>query len=104
MRNHLIVTGLKELELLRRLNEADADDKYHCLRLYRNFFHKQHLCLVFEPLAMNLREVLKKYGKHVGICLGAVRSYAHQVILSSLDYVAISSTIDRISNRHTIFR
>ncbi len=28
---------------------------------------------------MNLREVLKKYGKHVGISLGAVRSYAHQV-------------------------
>ena len=76
------ISGLKELDLLRRLNEADPDDKYHCLRLYRHFFHKQHLCLVFEPLAMNLREVLKKYGKHVGISLGAVRSYAHQVTAS----------------------
>ena len=87
----VFISGLKELELLRRLNEADADDKYHCLRLFRNFFHKQHLCLVFEPLAMNLREVLKKYGKHVGISLGAVRSYAHQVkkrlLLSYLDYI-----------------
>lgn len=50
-------TGLKELEMLRRLNDADPDDKFHCLRLFRHFFHKQHLCLVFEPLAMNLREV-----------------------------------------------
>lgn len=50
-------TGLKELEVLRRLNDADAEDRFHCLRLFRHFFHKNHLCMVFEPLAMNLREV-----------------------------------------------
>jgi hypothetical protein len=50
-------TGLKELEILRKLNDADSEDKHHCVRLFRHFFHKQHLCLVFEPLAMNLREV-----------------------------------------------
>lgn len=43
-------TGLKELEFLKRLNDADPDDKFHCLRLFRHFYHKQHLCLVFEPL------------------------------------------------------
>ena len=43
-------TGLKELEFLRKLNDADPDDKYHCLRLNRHFFHKNHLCLVFESL------------------------------------------------------
>jgi len=72
-------TGLKELEILRKLNEADPDDKHHCVRLFRHFFHKQHLCLVFEPLAMNLREVLKKYGKDVGLNIKAVRSYCHQL-------------------------
>jgi serine/threonine-protein kinase PRP4 len=41
--------------------------------LIRNFFHKQHLCMVFEPLSMNLREVLKKYGKNVGLHIKAVR-------------------------------
>lgn len=50
-------TGLKELEVLKRLNDADPDDRCHCLRLFRHFFHKQHLCMVFEPLSMNLREV-----------------------------------------------
>jgi serine/threonine-protein kinase PRP4 len=50
-------TGLKELEVLRRLNDADPDDRFHCLRLFRHFFHKNHLCMVFEPLSMNLREV-----------------------------------------------
>ena len=66
-------TGLKELEILRRINDTDPEDKYHCIRLHRNFFHKQHLCMVFEPLSMNLREVLKKYGKNVGLHIKAVR-------------------------------
>ena len=64
------------------MNEADPDDKYHCLRLYRSFFHKQHLCLTFEPLAMNLREILKKYGKEVGISVHAVRSYSQQLLMA----------------------
>lgn len=75
-------TGLKELEFLRKLNDADPDDKFHCLRLYRHFFHKNHLCLVFESLSMNLREVLKKYGKDIGLHIKAVRSYAQQLFLA----------------------
>ncbi|XP_046391109.1 serine/threonine-protein kinase PRP4 homolog [Ischnura elegans] len=75
-------TGLKELEILKRLNDADPDDRFHCLRLFRHFFHKQHLCLVFEPLSMNLREVLKKYGKDVGLHVKAVRSYSQQLFLA----------------------
>lgn len=43
-------TGLKELEFLKKCNDFDREDKYHCLRLYRHFFHRNHLCLVFEPL------------------------------------------------------
>uniref|UniRef100_A0A672PAU9 Serine/threonine-protein kinase PRP4 homolog n=1 Tax=Sinocyclocheilus grahami TaxID=75366 RepID=A0A672PAU9_SINGR len=75
-------TGLKELEFLKKLNDADADDKFHCLRLFRHFYHKQHLCLVFEPLSMNLREVLRKYGKDVGLHIKAVRSYSQQLFLA----------------------
>ncbi|XP_023247781.1 serine/threonine-protein kinase PRP4 homolog [Copidosoma floridanum] len=75
-------TGLKELEILRKLNDADAEDRFHCLRLFRHFFHKNHLCMVFESLAMNLREVLKKYGKDVGLHVKAVRSYTQQLFLA----------------------
>ncbi|XP_060730017.1 serine/threonine-protein kinase PRP4 homolog [Tachysurus vachellii] len=75
-------TGLKELEFLKKLNDADPDDKFHCVRLFRHFYHKQHLCLVFEPLSMNLREVLKKYGKDVGLHIKAVRSYSQQIFLA----------------------
>ncbi|KAF1768440.1 hypothetical protein GCK72_000252 [Caenorhabditis remanei] len=75
-------TGLRELEVLRKLNEADKEDKYHCLRLFRTFKHHNHLCLVFENLSMNLRELLKKYGQKDGLHLKAVRSYAQQLLLA----------------------
>ncbi|XP_026761395.2 uncharacterized protein LOC113520299 [Galleria mellonella] len=84
IRNNEIMhkTGLRELEILKRLNDADPDDKFHCLRLFRHFFHKRHLCMVMEPLSMNLREVLKKYGKNSGIHIKAVRSYTQQMLLA----------------------
>ncbi|XP_046686314.1 serine/threonine-protein kinase PRP4 homolog [Homalodisca vitripennis] len=84
IRNNEIMhkTGLKELDILKRLNDTDPDDRFHCLRLFRHFFHKQHLCMVFEPLSMNLREVLKKYGKDVGLHIKAVRSYSQQLFLA----------------------
>uniref|UniRef100_A0A0K0E3B7 Serine/threonine-protein kinase PRP4 homolog n=1 Tax=Strongyloides stercoralis TaxID=6248 RepID=A0A0K0E3B7_STRER len=71
--------GKKELEILNKLNEADPQDKYHCLRLLTSFSHHNHLCLVMENLSMNLRELLKKYGSNVGIHISAVRAYAQQL-------------------------
>jgi serine/threonine-protein kinase PRP4 len=73
--------GLKEIEILQKLSAADPDDKKHLIRLERYFEHKGHLCMVFENLSINLREVLKKFGRDVGINLKAVRSYAQQMFL-----------------------
>lgn len=42
--------GLKEIETLETLAEADPDDKRHMIRLERHFEHKGHLCMVFENL------------------------------------------------------
>ncbi|KAI6226740.1 PRP4 pre-mRNA-processing factor 4-like protein [Aphelenchoides besseyi] len=56
-------TGMRELEHL-------------------NFYHHNHICLVFENLSMNLRELLDKYGNKVGLHLKAVRSYAQQLLLA----------------------
>ncbi|OAX84262.1 CMGC/DYRK/PRP4 protein kinase [Emergomyces africanus] len=73
--------GMKEIELLEQLLAADPDDKKHIIRFERHFDHKGHLCMVFENLSMNLREVLKKFGRDVGINLRAIRTYAHQMFL-----------------------
>lgn len=73
--------GIKEIEALQSLAEADPEDKKHVIRLERQFEHKGHLCMVFENLSINLREVLKKFGRDVGINIKAVRAYAQQIFL-----------------------
>ncbi|KAL8805800.1 MAG: hypothetical protein Q9182_001712 [Xanthomendoza sp. 2 TL-2023] len=73
--------GLKEVDILQKLATADPEDKKHIVRLERIFEHKGHLCMVFENLSINLREVLKKFGRDVGINLKAVRAYAQQMFL-----------------------
>ena len=72
---------MKEIEILRKINDADPEDKKHMIRLERHFEHKGHLCMVFENLSINLREVLKKFGRDVGINIKAVRAYAQQMLL-----------------------
>lgn len=74
--------GLKEIGILETLMKADPDDRKHIVRLKRTFEHRGHLCLVFESLSLNLREVLKKFGRDVGINLKAVRAYAQQIFLA----------------------
>ncbi|KAF2458065.1 putative Serine/threonine-protein kinase prp4 [Lineolata rhizophorae] len=73
--------GMKEIGILNQLADADPDNKKHIIRLERYFDHRGHLCMVFENLNINLREVLKKFGRDVGLNLKAVRSYAHQMFL-----------------------
>lgn len=73
--------GLKEIEILKDLAANDVEDKKHVVRLERSFEHKGHLCMVFENLSLNLREVLKKFGRDVGINVKAIRAYAQQLFL-----------------------
>ena len=42
--------GLKEVQILNKLKQADPDDKKHIVRLERTFEHRGHLCLVFESM------------------------------------------------------
>ncbi|KAM0936997.1 putative protein kinase CMGC-DYRK-PRP4 family [Dioscorea sansibarensis] len=74
--------GLEELTILKKLAGADPDDRRHCVRFISNFKYRNHLCLVFESLHMNLREVLKKFGRNIGLKLTAVRAYAKQLFIA----------------------
>lgn len=73
--------GIKEIEILKDLSANDPEDRKHLIRLERSFEHKGHLCMVFENLSLNLREVLKKFGRDVGINLKAIRVYTQQLFL-----------------------
>ena len=74
--------GQKEVQILNKLKQADPEDKKHIVRLERTFEHRGHLCLVFESMSMNLRDVVKRFGKDVGLNIKAVRAYAHQLFLA----------------------
>ncbi|XWS64323.1 hypothetical protein CRYUN_Cryun06bG0176500 [Craigia yunnanensis] len=74
--------GQLEVQILKKLAGADPDDKRHCVRFLSSFKYRNHLCLVFESLHMNLREVLKKFGRNIGLKLTAVRTYAKQLFIA----------------------
>lgn len=75
-------TGLKEMGVLKQINDADPDNKYHCVRFLSNFMHRGHLCMVLEALSVDLRYILKKYGKNHGINMFALLSYSRQLLLA----------------------
>lgn len=75
-------TGLKEISILKELSSADPENKYHCVKFLEHFIYRGHLCIVLEPLHMDLRCVLKKYGKNHGINLRAIISYSRQLFLA----------------------
>ncbi|KAI0842214.1 kinase-like protein [Hypoxylon sp. FL0890] len=74
--------GFTEIAILQKLNEADPENRKHIVKFERYFEHKGHLCLAFENLSLNLREVLRKFGNNIGINLSATRAYAHQIFVA----------------------
>ncbi|KAI8953792.1 kinase-like domain-containing protein [Xylaria longipes] len=74
--------GFIEIAILQKLNDADPENRKHIVKFERHFEHKGHLCLAFENLSLNLREVLRKFGNNIGINLSATRAYAHQIFVA----------------------
>jgi serine/threonine-protein kinase PRP4 len=69
----------KEMDFVRKLNEQDPQDKRHIIRLLGSFDHKGHLCIVFEHMLKNLRDLLKTDTSGHGLSLQAVKTYARQM-------------------------
>jgi serine/threonine protein kinase len=51
--------------------------------------HRNHLCIVYEKLSLNLYEVLRK-GKFRGLPLALVRRFAQQILVT-LSYLSQSN-------------
>nr|CAB3493514.1 unnamed protein product [Digitaria exilis] len=74
--------GKQEISILENLGSANPKDRRHCVRFISSFMYRKHLCLIFESLHMNLRELLKKFGSDVGLKLTAVRTYSKQLFIA----------------------
>lgn len=57
--------SLDEIKLLKYVNKHDPADRYHILRLYDYFYHREHLFIVCELLRANLYE-FQKFNKESG--------------------------------------
>ncbi|GKY98133.1 hypothetical protein MPSEU_000771100 [Mayamaea pseudoterrestris] len=75
-----------EIELLTVLFEKDPDDQHNLVRMLTHFMYRNHQCLVFEMLSLNLYELLKntQFG---GVSLNLIRKFAKQV-LKALTFLA----------------
>jgi len=71
--------GMKEIEHLLLIGEMDPHGTKHCVRLFNHFDHRNHLCLVFEPMHCNLRQLIKTVGAGRGFHIRAVQTYAKQI-------------------------
>ena len=96
--------GLKEVQILNKLMAADAEDKKHLIRLetdvraqrsslsrlripevrmlYLTNQYSHTFLTRVVPASMNLREVVKRFGKDVGLNIAAVRAYTYQLFLA----------------------
>jgi serine/threonine-protein kinase PRP4 len=71
--------GLKEIQHLELSRTIDPEGKFHCVQLYEHFEVRNHLCLVFEPMKCNLRQLIKKIGAGSGFNLDSCQRYASQL-------------------------
>jgi len=74
--------AMKEAGILASLAAADPQDRRHVVRMRGFFEWRGHACLVFEPLQLNLRELVDRYGKSVGLSASAVRTFGRQLLLA----------------------
>jgi len=75
-----------EIMLLQDLNDNDEQDEHNIVRLLSTFIYRNHQCIVFEMLSLNLYELLKNT-HFAGVSLNLIRKFAKQ-ILKGLAYLA----------------
>jgi len=68
-----------EIELLMSLCEMDVDDQHNIVRLESHFMYRNHQCLVFELLSLNLYDLLKNT-QFSGVSLNLIRKFAKQIL------------------------
>lgn len=51
--------AITEVNILKKLVEWDPEDKYNTIQMTDHFYFRNHLCIAFECLSMNLYEFIK---------------------------------------------
>ena len=69
----------EEIRILEHLRKQDRDNTHNVVHMIDHFTFRNHVCLTFELLSMNLYELIKK-NKFQGFSLALVRKFGHSIL------------------------
>lgn len=69
----------EEIKILTRLLENDVGDSFNVVHMYDNFMFRNHPCIVFELLSLNLFELSKK-NAFIGFNLSLIKRFAFSIV------------------------
>ncbi|GLI61096.1 hypothetical protein VaNZ11_003376, partial [Volvox africanus] len=73
--------ALVELRVLQNIRDSDPEDNNNCVHIGDHFYFRNHLCINFELLSINLYDFIKQ-NNFMGLNLGLIRRFAHQILVS----------------------
>jgi dual specificity tyrosine-phosphorylation-regulated kinase 2/3/4 len=73
--------ALVEVKLLQYVKERDTHDQANVVHMGEYFYFRNHLCITFEVLSINLYELIKN-NNFQGLSLGLIRRFAVQLLTS----------------------
>lgn len=69
----------EEIKILDHLRKQDKDNSMNIIHMFEHFTFRNHMCITFELLSINLYELIKK-NKFGGFSLQLVRKFAHSLL------------------------
>ncbi|XP_032898844.1 dual specificity tyrosine-phosphorylation-regulated kinase 3 isoform X1 [Amblyraja radiata] len=69
----------EEIRILEHLNKQDKNQQMNIVHMFENFVFRNHSCMTFELLSINLYELIKR-NKFQGFSLQLVRKFAHSIL------------------------
>jgi dual specificity tyrosine-phosphorylation-regulated kinase 2/3/4 len=73
--------AMVEVRILEHLMSRDRENRYGIVRVHGYFYFRNHLCITFEPLSLNLYEFIKSYNFR-GLQLSVIKKFATQLLTS----------------------
>ncbi|CAH8831240.1 unnamed protein product [Trichobilharzia szidati] len=70
----------EEIRILEQLKQQDKDNTRNVVHIFEHFTFRNHVCMTFELLSMNLYELIKR-SKFQGFPLQLVRKFAHSILV-----------------------
>merc|ERR1719379_600627 len=84
--------ALVEVKILEHLRERDQENASNVVHVLDYFYFRNHLCITFELLSINLYEFIKN-NNFQGVSLGLIRRFAIQ-LLTALRFLRKQRVID----------